>query len=241
MNTAVDLRLWNPKKKGTLIIGSPRFGTHFLKNLVVHTVGEKNCSRFPENFDIHDNNLFPLEFHDRMQKAVLLDLYSVLIINDTWQKLMLLSNAKLLDSWHTIRVTHMDKIRWFISYWCYFRDRHSKLVDKENGKFYHHATPSDFYSRYISTDSKIPLNRNDILAALSSLNEHTVSYGIEVDEEIDYSNLKNFQNNEIRWLENQYPTLNLEDMFSNVAGLKKILTLWSEIPITGRFKKNLND
>lgn len=121
MEAAMIDRLINPSRRGTMIIGAYRLGSHFLHDLC--------CSRAREQgLDVvaHDELVGPSGagtdpevFLQQLISIVSAPGYHVLVLNELNQKSDLLSNPVVLDDWHVIRLIDDDKQRWFKSWFFY--------------------------------------------------------------------------------------------------------------------------
>lgn len=119
------LKLIDPNKKGTVILGNYRTGSHFISKLTVEAA--KSIGLVATELEEHmayDANIC-LEF-------VQLDCstnYLIVIINHADLKIGLLNNPNLLKDWHVIRTTDQDLHRWFLSYHV-MMNRNSDLAIK---------------------------------------------------------------------------------------------------------------
>ena len=224
------LRLWDPNRVGTLILGNIRFGTHFLAKRVVEEVG-KQCYNHGEFLNYAWNDVVV----DQMKSLEHEPKYHVMTINNLPSKMALKKAPEVLDKWHVIRINHSDKVRWFISWYFYFHSESSEFFQKQS-TILHNSTPRQAYLDYLS---KSPVNLDDkiIELACANLGMQLINYHIPVDEEIDYTQLKKIAHDRVPWLENNYPSDLLSVMFSNSEHLESILKNWSHT-IKGKFKEN---
>lgn len=127
-NKPGDYKLIDPARRGTIIIGNPRFGTHFAQNICRQRAYEQGLDV------IQHGEIVP----HRSSKACVLpgDLpgflsnvspnqYRLIIINHEEHKIPIADNTTLLDDWHVLRIDDDDKYRWF---WSWFWFMHSPLV-----------------------------------------------------------------------------------------------------------------
>lgn len=118
-------RLINPSRRGTMIIGAYRLGSHFVHDLC--------CSRAREQgLDVvaHDELVGPSGaetdpevFLQQLISIVSAPGYHVLILNELNQKSDLLDRPIMLNDWHVIRLIDDDKQRWFKSWFFYLQSK----------------------------------------------------------------------------------------------------------------------
>ena len=95
-----ELEFWNPNKTGTLIIGSPRVGTHFLEKIVCHHVGDSAQQHSEELL----GDLSASVFIEKLLDYQSVPGYHTLIVNNSFQKMLLKAYPELLKSWHCIQI-----------------------------------------------------------------------------------------------------------------------------------------
>ena len=198
--------LYNESKIGTLIVSYYRSGGHFLHDYLVDSItnsvalGEINELSVLTSCNIKTN-------------------YYVGILHSIHPKFYLLNDTKLLNKWHVVHLTRRDKVSHFIS--NYFWKIINHKLNTNGSNFDHHATTYTNYRNYIDNQPKVVY---DIEHAKVWLLEHTLSYFIKSNYQIDYSELTSLESHEIKWNPNKYGNITLEDLFINHDELNNLLT-----------------
>jgi len=109
-------KLIDPSKRGSLIVGHYRCGSHFVRALAKYQWDRSQPARACV---LHDEWLDAQESsRARLCKLRKSD-YHVVILNEPLVKQELMLDPARLDEWHVIRMVHEDKVKWFISYYFY--------------------------------------------------------------------------------------------------------------------------
>lgn len=238
-----DQQLWNLDRKGTLILGDHRFGSHFLQAVIADCLGDR-CRPLGLALCANGTDIIPSDAVDRadilcsFEQLTNAPDYSCLIVNDAVEKLTIMSRPDLLDHWHIVRLVRTDKIKWFISWWFYVRHTESNLHRRRMRPegFHHHGTPRDNYQAWLGKQGRIRLDDRDILDLKLQLACHLLNYDIAADLEIDYEQLAALSTEHVAWKANEYPSSRLEDMFENADVLERLLLLWNRVQIKGRWR-----
>jgi len=216
--------LYNPAKKGTLILAGPRYGSHYLAQVVLdwlpvelkpvqgiggHSEIGLTEQRFYGVFDEIDNL--------KEQTG-----YQVAIVNDQSAKMCMIACPELFRDWHIVRIIHNDKLHWFKSYW-YF------LINKDPG-FAHHGTSAEVYKQHLDQYGPYTITPTQLMNTGWNLGQLLTNQYISCDEHIEYQELLNLDTN-IAWKHNGYPDVELSQLFANSDVIEKLLTNWpKEIP-----------
>lgn len=128
--TAGDLV--DPGKRGTIIIGSYRCGSHFVDKLCVQQCLIRNIP-----FKRHGELLYSSDDKGHTLGNLIKDLetddrYHMIIINHLEHKLDLMRNAGIAD-WLLVRVVNHDKHRWYQSYFYHSNKRLHEVHQKLHG------------------------------------------------------------------------------------------------------------
>lgn len=101
----------------------------------------------------------------------------------------------------------------------------------------HHGSSRRLYESMLSgLTGRLPLQ--PLLERLPhALHNHCVSQMLPADEEVAFQDLPALENSVVRWQPNDYPTLELDQIFENSRLLADILDRWSG-PWPGVFKEN---
>ena len=194
--------LWDPNKKGTIIISCYRSGTHFvLDNLNVALL-----TRLTLNLGEVDDYSFLTRNTDR---------YILAILNSVKPKVHLVGNQHKLSQWHKVQLTRNDKIGHRIS--DYLWKYHNTLEQRFNAtNLPHHGGTPENYKHIKAVDFDL-----DVLGSWL-LEQHIVNL-FHADVSIDYDDLKSITGTSITWNPNVYG-LTLEDLFINHKEIKEFLT-----------------
>lgn len=213
-------KLYDPAKKGTLILAGPRYGSHFLAQ-VIHN--KLTSTDLYESSLICEAELGHKSYHfvtaiDELKHLEQQNGYQIAILNVLPSKLMLVAYPALAKDWHIVRITHDNKVHWFKSYW-YF------LV-ANNPKFDHHSTSIDVYENFLKEIGKIELTDQMVNDTTSLLSQTLVNQHIDCDEHIRYTDLPFLSNESVLWKQNNYPNLDITEMFTNSEEFNQLLTNW---------------
>lgn len=109
--------LIDAKRRGTIIIGNYRCGSHFVQNLIIQECLNKKIS--PVRHQEIGAYLEPTQSWQHVLDNQIADLaldvrYHVMIVNHANLKHDLLCTVNIND-WHLVRITSHDKYRWFQS------------------------------------------------------------------------------------------------------------------------------
>lgn len=238
------LTLWNPDRRGTLIISDPRCGTHFLQRVTSDRVqehgsvdrnGEIDIPKTPTRLQVGQLNE-NLPIAPQLAALEMKSAYQVGIVNSISAKLELLADPSLLRSWHVIRLTRRDKVGWMRSWVLFFLHPNSDLYSTLGDRLMHHGTGIEHYTETLRRSGAFELTTQVIKDIVGSLTLHTISPVIPVDEEIDYDQLPGLQTENNPWKGNDYPDLPMDVMFSGYARLQPLLENWNNVHTKGRFR-----
>lgn len=193
-------------KVGTLILGYYRTGSHFLHDLIIDTANIPTTGYW----EICDDNTADQLKIITAQSAA----YKVCILNNFSSKFYITSD--LLKNWHVIHLTRNDKVGHFISDWVWKQNTQQERITG-TGKFKHHGTSSDTFEKLKT--NKITVNIDSVITWLS---EELINYKLPHNYVIDYSDLKNYQSDYIKWNPNQY-NFQLADIFENFEEIETLL------------------
>lgn len=236
--------LWNPDRRGTLIISDPRCGTHFLQRAVISQVTPHRPIDRNGEIDIPKKTpqLQVGEYYENLpigpQLAALekKSAYQVGIVNSISAKLELLADPALLAPWHVIRLTRHDKVGWMRSWVLFFLHPKSALYSTLGDSLMHHGTGIEHYTETLRKSGAFELTPQVIKDIVGSLTLHTISPLIEVDEELDYDQLPHLQTEDNPWKGNDYPDLPMDVLFSSYDRIQPLLEHWHHNRTTGRLR-----
>lgn len=115
--------LYSPDRRGTLLLGSYRMGTHFLQQLGAHqaraagviAVEHAELEQDPEAHVYSADDWLPRYLCQLAQSPG----YHLVIINHQRHKSALIDRSDILKDWHVVRVIEQDKTRWFKSFFFF--------------------------------------------------------------------------------------------------------------------------
>lgn len=114
--------------RGTIIVGTPRLGTHFLLSLCRHRASHKGLDVIDHgeiNINVRSPKcVLPADFLAFMANDAY-NQYRLVIINHEQYKTRMINDDEIARGWHLIRLVDHDKRRWF---WSWFWFMHSPLV-----------------------------------------------------------------------------------------------------------------
>lgn len=234
-------QLWNPDKRGTLIVGDARTGTHFLQRVIADRVVLDRSVRCNDEIDIGWQAYWPRTVRAALDALEDDRAYQVAIVNGVVAKNELIAHPSAIEHWHVIRLTRRDKVGWFRSWGLFFMHENSEYnqqqrVDLQSGFFLHHGTSSDAYLSSLQRRGPIVLGAQDIEQIGGHVSLHVLSKLIAVDEEVDYDTLPALQSDNAHWKGNQYPDIDLAMFFENWPEIEAMLAGWTDIDVPGRFR-----
>lgn len=189
-------------KKGTLILGYFRNGTHFLQDAITDRM---NNLALAHDEICTDNSADQFKTITTSAST----LYNVAILNNTSPKFYIQSQRDLLSKWHVINLTRNDKIHHFISQWFWSQNASDERFCN-TGKFKHHGTEHSSYKSVLGAPQHV-----DMGSLIVWLNEQLINYHIPSDVTIDYSELPDYQTDNLSWRPNQYNDIQLSDIIEN--------------------------
>lgn len=202
--------LWHPERRGTLIVGEPRSGTHFLQKVIRDRVQPFMPVSINDEIDLEITPGGSSPTAGRLIGLEARDGYQVAIVNSSHGKAQLIADPELLHSWYVVRVTRQDKIGWFRS-WAMFtlhvlgEGNNPPGGTKPDMQFLHHNTPQEVYLEGIRRQGPLRLDARMISQACANLYLQQLGDLIPADETVDYDDLYNYQTEHTWWMENQYP------------------------------------
>lgn len=204
--------LWDPKKRGTLILSSYRSGTHYLQQIIWHSIStaHKDYLVLPHG-----------EFHPDGSELNIDDLnnlksdYTIAILNSGYAKFFLTNTTKL-DGWHLVHLTRNDKVSHFISEWIW-RQNPEDQQGYTMQKFKHHNGKKQDYDELLN--HKI---HYDLTKVIEWLKEDLINYCLPNTTRIDYSQLKFIAPYNCPYQPNRHG-LRLSDLFTNHAEIEGLL------------------
>lgn len=102
------------RRRGTLILGEFRTGSHFLAEVCEYLVKKQHMT-CPPHVEL-------LQTHGPFSKSLdrsPADGYKIVIVNNSDHKQELVDNPHMIDDWVVIRLVPQDRVRWFLS-WFFF-------------------------------------------------------------------------------------------------------------------------
>lgn len=229
-------RLWDPHKKGTLIISDPRAGTHFLQRTVADMVSQHQAVVRNDEIDLEPTKNWPGSVGRTLTGLAQRPEYQVAIINSVVAKNELIAHPDLTVNWHLIRLTRRDKIGWFRSWALFFLHEQSEHNQGPSGPLQHHGTSQETYLQSLASLGPIKIDGEGIKHIGGNLSLHVLCKMVPVDEEIDYDDLAALETQYTRWKANRYPEVALDRLFANWSELEPLLISWSSIDPPGQFR-----
>ena len=135
--------LYRQDRRGTLLLGTYRMGTHFLQHLCAYqaqaagviAVEHEELEKNPEGQAFSPASWLPRYLAQLVQSPG----YHVVIVNHQDHKSALLDRSDILQDWHVVRVIEQDKTRWFKSFFFFL---HSPAgVTATTGSIYKELEP----------------------------------------------------------------------------------------------------
>lgn len=234
-------RLWNPDRRGTLIVGDPRTGTHFLQRIVRDRVADHRGVQVNHEIDLAPIRGWPRSVRTVLEQLASQDSYQIAIINSATAKVELISDPAALERWHVIRLTRQDKVSWFRSWALFFLHGRSEVnaaapATGQDDRLLHHGTPEASYREGLARHGPVMIDSRAVDEACGSLCLHVLAKLIAVDEEIDYEDLPGLQSEHTWWKGNEYPDITMQDMFVNWQEMRPVLEHWHKIDRPGLFR-----
>lgn len=197
-------------KKGTLILGYYRNGTHFLQDVIC----DLNPGSAMHGEICHDNTIAELEQLTQLGGA-----YRVCILNNTVPKFFLRNRQDLLSEWHVIHLTRTNKVNHFISYWFWEQNTAQERFNNQ-GRFKHNNTDHSSYRAAVSK----PPEYYSPSAVVAWLQEQLINYHIPCNTTLDYNELPEYQTDNLNWTPNRYESIELQDIVANHKEIETLLT-----------------
>lgn len=217
-------KFYNPSKKGTLILAAPRYGTHFLAQVIVDLIPavSRPWQGIGEHSEIGITKQQFCGIEEELDYFNQQSGYQVVIANDLAAKMWMMTYPGRFDDWHVVRITHDNKVQWFISYW-YFLIKHEL-------EFGHHGTSRNVYKQHMDQYGPHTISSDQMMIVLWSLSQTLLNQHISCDEHVDYQELAGLDTN-VQWQRNEYLNIELSELFTNSDVIEKLLTNWpKEIP-----------
>ena len=214
--------LWDLNKQGTMILANSRYGSHFVAKVIEHLLkNQHTVTRYGE-VSLADESFSGIEAE--MSGLENQPGYKIAIINDQLPKALVIAKPQLLDNWHVVRIMHNNKLRWFLSYWFFLMSR-SPGAD-------HHNTKQQVYLDQINAQQPVELSVWQIKMLCSTLNQTIINQQISCDFQLEFDDLADYAvGSDVAWLGNEYPNMQLSELFTNSEVIEQLLTNWpKEIP-----------
>jgi hypothetical protein len=213
-----EIQFFDLKKRGTIIVSSPRSGSHYLQNVVSYQL---------------ERQQIPHVTHDQLNnKNIYQDMdtsggkYRIYIANDTLSINHLMQQENYINNWYVVRMTRQDIDNWAVSNYFMFQQQSFGVLSWDQATFKHNSTERSIYEEHFDTVEKPIYPLSELLGCLSCREK---SYEISYNLSIDYNDLKNLVGVHPPWTPNDYPDIVLERDFKNGIELKKILEVYQSI------------
>lgn len=236
---ASSVPLWQPDRKGTLIVSDPRFGTHFLQRIIADAVARERPVEKNDEIDLAPIQGWPQSVRSVLERLGDRESYQVAIVNSVVAKNELIAHPEALAQWHVIRLTRRNKIGWFRSFGLFFMHEHSELnstPEQRTSRLLHHGTPQEDYLDSLASQGPMIIDAQTVNQIGGNLSLHLLSKLVAVDVEVDYDDLPGMQSEHTWWKGNQYPDMAMDQMFADWSEIEPILANWHEIDLPGRFR-----
>jgi hypothetical protein len=211
-----EIQLYDLKKRGTIIVSSPRTGSHYLQGVICAQLRKKRI-----HYVIQDQ----LNGRDIYQDINTGDgKYYICIANDLQSKEKLMQQTKHLEEWHVIRLIRSDIISWAIS--CYFMFQKNSFANPviAHPEFLHSGTQQSVYQEHLD---QCPIYSLHLL--LHEIGNRLQTYDVPCDVGIDYADLATCFQHVLVWRPNDYPEIVWERDFKNGALVREILEAHTRI------------
>jgi hypothetical protein len=211
-----EIQLYDLRKRGTVIVGAPRSGSHYIQDVIRAQLGIKNIS-FVNHDQVWGKNIYQ-EFNTGTGK------YHICIANDLISKTFLMGQANLFKEWHVIRLTRSDITNWAVS--CYFMLQDNSFGDQvtDNPKFKHNDTERSVYQEHLIQRPEYPID-----SLVYFLSERSQTYDVPHHVCVDYADLATFFQHVWPWRPNDYPEIVWERDFKNGALVRQMLEAHTKI------------
>jgi len=205
-----EIQLYDLKKRGTIIVASPRSGSHYLQDVIEILLRMQQI---------------PYVIQDQLNgRDIYQDIntgngkYHIGIANDPESKEKLMQQTKHLKEWHVIRLTRSDITSWAIS--CYFMFHKSSFSNQvtNDAKFLHSGTQRSVYQEHLDQCPSYPLN-----LLLYQMGNRLRTYNVPCDVCVDYADLATCFQHICPWRLNDYPEIILERDFKNGPRVREML------------------
>jgi hypothetical protein len=209
-----EVQLYDLKKTGTIIVSSPRSGSHYLQHVINKQLTE---------------NTIPTVILDQLAgKNIFQDIdiadgkYHVCIANDIRSKEYLIKQKNHSNNWHVVRLNRADLTAWAVG--CYFMFQKNSFATHVSGaddiKFKHHGTKKIIYKEHLDAKGNFVY---PLCQLRQELQNRSLTDEIPCDVCVDYADLKTYFGSICHWQPNGYPEFVLERDFKNGEKLKEIL------------------
>jgi len=208
-----EIQLYDLKKRGTIIISSPRMGSHYLQDAI-----EVLLRRQQIPCVIQDQLIGRDIYQDINTDA---GKYHICIANDLLSKEKLMQQTKHLEEWHVIHLTRSDINSWAIS--CYFMFQKNSFGNPliPHPRFLHRGTQRSAYQDHLDQYPTYPLK---LLTMQMGNRLRTCDMPYHVC--IDYADLATYFGHVCPWRPNDYTGIDLERDFKNGPQIKQVLQAW---------------
>jgi hypothetical protein len=205
-----EIQLYDLKKRGTIIVASPRSGSHYLQDVIEILLRMQQI---------------PYVIQDQLNgRDIYQDIntgngkYHIGIANDPESKEKLMQQTKHLKEWHVIRLTRSDITSWAIS--CYFMFHKSSFANPviAHPEFLHNGTQQSVYQEHLD---QCPIYSLHLL--LHEIGNRLQTYDVPCDVSIDYADLATCFQHVLVWRPNDYPEIVWERDFKNGALVREML------------------
>jgi hypothetical protein len=205
-----EIQLYDLKKRGTIIVGSPRSGSHYLQE-VIEILLRRQQVPCVLRYQLNGSDIYQ-DINTGNGK------YYICIANDPISKEKLIQRTKHLEEWHVIRLTRSDIISWAIS--CYFMFQNNSFANPliAHPEFLHSGTQRSVYQEHLDQCPIYPLH-----SLLHEIGNRLQTYDVPCDVCIDYADLVTCFQHVLVWRPNDYPEIVWERDFANGALAKQIL------------------
>jgi len=128
----VRAHLVDVTKRGTMIVGCPRLGTHYIQALCGYHAAQADLAVI-EHGELNHMPGSPLyvdpnHIHSYLRQSMP-GQYRLVILNSESHKLPLAASPAVLEDWHVIRVCDADPYRWFWSWFLFLHSDANAIAD----------------------------------------------------------------------------------------------------------------
>jgi uncharacterized protein YcsI (UPF0317 family) len=205
-----QIQLYDLKKRGTIIVGSPRSGSHYLQNVIEILLRRQQVPC------VIQDQLNGRDIHQDINTGN--GKYHICIANDLISKEKLIQQTKHLEEWHVIRLTRSDIISWAIS--CYFMFQKNSFANPviAHPEFLHSGTQQSVYQEHLDQCPIYPLH-----LLTMQMGNRLRTYNVPCDVCVDYADLATCFQHICPWRLNDYPEIILERDFKNGPRVREML------------------